>query len=130
MKIETLKIETYFLGVLTGIIITLVGLLGRSENYQISSEVKYFEKPKSFENKKETSFQVYQVLKGASLAREASDKFGDNVSYYGTTVLILGENFYSNQIVIVKNPQIVGTYRYTNNAGIPMKVPVVQPLDE
>ena len=125
-----MKLATYLFGVVTGIFITFAGLLGLSENYRNSSEVKYFEKPKIFENKKETSFQVFQVLKGASLAREASDKFGDNVSYYGTTVLILGENFYSNQIVIVKNPQIVGTYRYTNNAGIPMTVPVVQSLDK
>ena len=125
-----MKKLSFFLGIFTGILVTFLGLLGLSGNFQNSSEVQYFEKPKSFENKKETSFQVFQVLKGSALAREASDKFGDNVSYYGTTVLILGENFYSDQIVIVNSPQIVGTYRYTNNAGIPMTVPVVQPLDE
>lgn len=125
-----MKKLSFFLGIFTGILVTFLGLLGLSGNFQNSSEVKYFEKPKSFENKKETSFQVFQVLKGSALAREASDKFGDNVSYYGTTVLILGENFYSDQIVIVNSPQIVGTYRYTNNAGIPMTVPVVQPLVE
>lgn len=125
-----MKKLSFFLGIFTGILVTFLGLLVLSGNFQNSSEVQYFEKPNSFENKKETSFQVFQVLRGSALAREASDKFGDNISYYGTTVLILGENFYSDQIVIVKNPQIVGTYQYTNKAGIPMTVPVVQPLDE
>ena len=114
---------------MTGIVITLVGLWGLSVIKQNSSEdedpIRYFEKPKSFENKKETSFRVFQVLGEAALAREASDKYEGYVSYLGTTVLILGENFYSDQIVIVKNPQIIGTYCYTNNADMPMTVPVI-----
>lgn len=121
--------KSFFLGILTGIVITLVGLWGLSVINQNSSEdedtIRYFEKPKSFENKKETSFRVFQVLGDAALAREASDKFEGYVSYSGTTVLILGENFYSDQIVIVKNPQIIGTYCYTNNADMPMTVPVI-----
>ena len=45
--------------------------------------------------------------------------------YNGNTVVILGENFYSEQIVTVVNPVRVGTYSYTNRAGIPMTVPVI-----
>ena len=121
--------KSFFLGILTGIVITLVGLWGLSVINQNSSEdedpIRYFEKPKSFENKKETSFRVFQVLGNAALASEASDKYEGYVSYSGTTVLILGENFYSDQIVIVKNPQIIGAYCYTNNADMPMTVPVI-----
>ena len=121
--------KSFLLGILTGIVITLVGLWGLSVINQNSSEdedtIRYFEKPKSFENKKETSFRVFQVLGDAALASEASDKYEGFVSYSGTTVLILGENFYSDQIVIVKNPRIIGTYCYTNNADMPMTVPVI-----
>ena len=79
----------------------------------------------SYENKKETSFKVLQVLGNAALATEASDKIGGDVMYYGNTVLILGENYYSDQIVTVKNPQRVGTYSYTTNGGMPKTVPVI-----
>lgn len=43
--------------------------------------------------------------------------------YYGNTVLIL--EYYSDQIVTVKNPQRVGTYSYTTNGGMPKTVPVI-----
>ena len=80
----------------------------------------------SYENKKETSFKVLQVLSSnAALAKEASDKIGNDVMYLGNTVLILGANYYSDQIVTVKNPQRVGTYSYTTNGGMPMTVPVI-----
>ena len=121
--------KSFFLGILTGIVITLVGLWGLSVIIQNSSEdedpIRYFEKPKSFENKKETSFRVFQVLGDAALAREASDKYEGYVSYLGTTVLILGEEFYSDKIVTVKNPLIIGTYSYTNKADMPITVPVI-----
>ena len=46
--------------------------------------------------------------------------------YIGNTVLVLGKDFYSDQIVTVKNPQRIGTYSYTNNGGMPMTVPVIE----
>ena len=52
----------------------------------------------SYENKTETSFKVFQVLGNAALATEASDKIGKDVMYLGNTAVILGENFYSDQI--------------------------------
>ena len=45
--------------------------------------------------------------------------------YNGNTVVILGENYYSDQVVNVKNPQRVGTYSYTNKGSMPMTVPVI-----
>lgn len=39
----------------------------------------------------------------AALANEISNK--ENKWYNGNTVVLLGENFYSDQVVIVKNPQ-------------------------
>ena len=101
----------------------IIGLV--KQNFADFGPVQYLEKPVSYENKKETSFKVFQVLGKAALATEASDEFGDDVMYDGNTVVILGENYYSDQIVKVKNPQRVGTYSYTNKGGMPMTVPVI-----
>ena len=120
--------KSFFLGVVTGVVLTFVvlfviGLV--NQNSADNAPVQYLEKPVSYENKKETSFKVLQVLGNAALATEASDKIGGDVMYLGNTVVLLGENYYSNQIVKVKNPQRVGTYSYTNKGGMPMTVPVI-----
>lgn len=120
--------KSFFWGVLTGVVLTFVvlfviGLV--NQNSADNDPVQYLDKPVSYENKTETSFKVLQVLGNAALATEASDEIGDDVMYYGNTVVILGENYYSDQIVKVKNPQRVGTYSYTNKGGMPMTVPVI-----
>ena len=118
----------FVLGVVTGIVLTIVflfviGLV--NQDFDGDAPVRYLDKPVSYENKKVSSFKVFQVLGNAALAQEASDKIGGDVMYHGTTVIILGENYYSDQVVTVKNPQRVGTYSYTNKAGMPMTVPVI-----
>ena len=120
--------KSFFLGVLTGVVLTFVGLFIIGLLNQKSEEndpVQYLEKPISYENKKETSFKVLQVLGNAALATEASDGIRDDVMYLGNTVVVLGENYYSDQIIRIKNPQRVGTYSYTTNAGMPKTVPVI-----
>lgn len=104
--------------------------IGTNQNFVDNDPIQYLEKPVSYENKKETSFQVLQVLGNAALATEASDEIGGNVMYLGNTVLVLGENYYSDQIVTVKNPQRVGTYSYTTNSGMPKTVPVIDGVIE
>ena len=122
----------YFVSFIFGslILAILIGGLARliskdNSSIQDNDPTIHIEKGKSYENKKETSFKVLQVLGNAALATEASDKIGSDVMYHGNTVLVLGENFYSDQIVTVKNPQRVGTYSYTTNGGIPKTVPVI-----
>lgn len=120
--------KSFFWGVLTGVVLTLavlfvIGLV--NQNSADNDPVQYLDKPVSYENKKETSFKVFQVLGNAALATEASDEIDGDVMYFGNTVVILGENYYSDQIVKVKNPQRVGTYSYTNKGGMPMTVPVI-----
>ena len=119
--------KSFFLGVLTGIVLAIVGLFVIGLVNQNSSDpIQYLEQPVSYENKTETSVKVFQVLGGnAALAQEASDWIGDDVMYLGNTVLILGDNFYSDQIVTINNPQRIGTYSYTTNGGMPMTVPVI-----
>lgn len=120
--------KSFFLGVVTGIILTIAGLFVVGLFYQKSGDndsIQYLEQPVSYENKIETSFKVFQVVGNAALAREESDKIGGDVMYLGNTVFILGDDFYSNQVVTIKNPQRIGTYSYTNNGGRPMTVPVI-----
>ena len=117
-------------GMVTGILLMVIVCfifykIGTNQNFVDNDPIQYLEKPVSYENKKETSFQVLQVLGNAALATEASDEIGGNVMYLGNTVLVLGENYYSDQIVTVKNPQRVGTYSYTTNGGMPKTVPVI-----
>ena len=119
--------KSFFLGVITGIVLTFVGLfvIGLvNQNSEDNDPIHYLEKPVSYENKKETSFKVFQVLGNAALASEISNK--EYKWYNGNTVVLLGENFYSDQVVTVRNPQRVGTYSYTHKSGMPMTVPVIE----
>ena len=119
--------KSFLLGFVTGSVLTLVVLFVIAIARQGSEEtdpIQYLEQPVSYENKKETSFKVFQVLGNAALASEISNK--EYKWYHGNIVVILGENYYSDQVVIVKNPQRVGTYSYTTNGGIPKTVPVIE----
>lgn len=119
--------KSFFGGIIVGVILTFAGsyVFSKIVNNSDDDSVQYLEKPVSYENKSKTSFKVLQVFDDAALAKEAKDKIGNDVLYYGNTVLILGENYYSDQIVTVKNPQRVGTYSYTTNGGMPMTVPII-----
>lgn len=120
--------KSFFLGVAAGIVLTLVGLFIVGwfiQDSEGSTPIEYLEKPVSYEDKEETSFKVFQVIGNAALAREASDIIGGEVMYLGNIVLITGKDYYSDQVVKVKNPQRVGTYNYTTNGGMPKTVPVI-----
>lgn len=127
MKNATVMNKKSFLwGVLTGMVLTLVGLLALGLAVGASGEIEYLEKPVSYENKTETSFKVFQVLDMGALASEISDlEIGIDL-YEGNTVVLQGKDFYNDQIVKMKNPQRVGTFSYTNNRGLPMTVPVIK----
>ena len=117
--------KSFFLGVVTGIVLTFATLfvIGKVINSADNSTIQRLEKPVSYENKKETSFKVFQVLDDAALAREISD---EGLKWYtGNTVVILGKNYYTDQVVTVKYPQRVGTYSYTTQGGISMTVPII-----
>ena len=119
--------KSFFLGVLTGIVLTFVSLFVIGLVYQKSkdSTIQYLENPVSYENKKETSFKVFQVLGNKALANEVSDTFYNSVMYLGNTVLLLGDNYYNDQVVNVKNPQRVGTFKYITNKKEIMTVPII-----
>lgn len=119
--------KSFIIGFLLGVVLTfttiiVIGLVNQRD--ETDDPIEYLEKPVSYENKEETSFKVFQVLGDAALASEISDETLG--LFLGKTVLILGENFYSKQIVTFKKPLRVGTYNYTNKGGTPMTVPVIE----
>lgn len=119
--------KSFIIGIATGIALSVVAFfviayIGRNSS---NDQVKHLEQPASYENKTTTSFKVFQVFEDAALAREESKRVEDIAFYYGNTVLIVGDNFYNNQIITIKKPMRVGTFSYVNNAGIPMTVPII-----
>ena len=92
--------KSFFFGVVTGIVLTfavlfVIALVNRNSGE--TDQIQYLEQPVSYENKSVTSFKVFQVLGNAALANEISNK--EYKWYHGNTVMILGENFYSDQVV-------------------------------
>ena len=120
--------KSFFIGMLSGVVLTIVALFVIGFVRQKNNEddaIQYLEKPVSYENKKITSFKVFQVLgEDAALAKEISDKELD--MYLGNTVVLIGKDFYSDQVITIKNPKRIGTYSYTNNGGMPKTVPIIE----
>lgn len=120
--------KPFLIGMLSGVVLTIAALY--VVNFFIQKEskdeaIQYIEKPVSYENKNETSFKVFQVIgEDAALADELSDKQSD--LYLGNTVVLTGKDFYTDQVITIKNPQRIGTYNYTSNRGLPMTVPIIQ----
>ena len=120
--------KSFFIGMLSGVVLTIVALVVIAFVRQKNNEddaIQRLEKPVSYENKKITSFKVFQVIgEDAALAKEISDKELD--MYLGNTVVLIGKDFYSDQVITIKNPKRIGTYSYTNNSGMPMTVPIIE----
>ncbi|EGQ12593.1 hypothetical protein [Prevotella pallens] len=120
--------KSFFIGMLSGVVLTIVALVVIAFVRQKNNEddaIQRLEKPVSYENKKITSFKVFQVIgEDAALAKEISDKELD--MYLGNTVVLIGKDFYSDQVITIKNPKRIGTYSYTNNGGMPKTVPIIE----
>ena len=97
--------KPFLIGMLSGVVLTIAALY--VVNFFIQKEskdeaIQYIEKPVSYENKNETSFKVFQVIvEDAALADELSDKQSD--LYLGNTVVLTGKDFYTDQVVTIKN---------------------------
>ena len=120
--------KSFFLGVVTGVVLTFVVLIVIglvNEKSDANFPAQYLEKPVSYENKKETSFKVFQVLGNAALATEIYTE-GLIPLFIGKTVVLLGKDYYNNEVITVKNPQRIGTYSYTSKDDKQMTVPVIK----
>lgn len=88
--------------------------------------IHWFDNPRSYEGKKWASFKVFQVLSPygeIALAHEESDSYRGY--FNGKVVLLRGKDFYDGQILTVKKPQILGTYRYENKDERTLTVPII-----
>ena len=103
--------KSFFIGFASGIVLTLVALFVIGviiQNYETNVPVQRLDEPVCYENKTETSFKVFQVFSNGALASEVSDEkeiSGEEMKWYlGNTVVVLGKNYYDDQILTVKNP--------------------------
>ena len=123
-----MNLKSFIIGMLSGIALTIVGfffLVFIGLQLSKDDDIQLLEHPVSYENKKTTSFKVFQVIeKNKALANEISNK--EYKWFNGNTVVLVGDDFYSDQVITVKNPQRVGTYSYTSKADMPMTVPVIK----
>lgn len=135
------KIWVYMLGLLSGIVITIVvllvfGLIIRAKNdpgITMLNGMSFFETPG--EVIKETSFKVFQALDdGAALAEGKGD--GHSSVYLGLNVLLYNEEktpYYDEQIVTLPQGKCfrqIGIYRYHAKSGIDKTVPIVMIMDK
>lgn len=135
------KIWVYLLGLLSGIVITIVvllvfGLIIRAKNdpgITMLNGMSFFET--HGEVIKETSFKVFQALDdGAALAEGKGD--GHSSVYLGLNVLLYNEEktpYYDEQIVTLPQGKCfrqVGIYRYHAKSGIDKTVPIVMIMDK
>lgn len=135
------KIWVYLLGLLSGIVITIVvlwvfGLIIRAKNdpgITMLNGMSFFET--HGEVIKETSFKVFQALDdGAALAEGKGD--GHSSVYLGLHVLLYNEEktpYYDEQIVTLPQGKCfrqVGIYRYHAKSGIDKTVPIVMIMDK
>ena len=135
------KIWVYLLGLLSGIVITIVvllvfGLIIRAKNdpgITMLNGMSFFETPG--EVIKETSFKVFQALDdGAALAEGKGE--GHSSVYLGLHVLLYNEEktpYYDEQIVTLPQGKCfrqVGIYRYHAKSGIDKTVPIVMIMDK
>ncbi len=134
------KIWVYFLGMLSGIVITIIvlfvlGAIIKAKNdpgITMSNGMSFFETPGEIID--ETSFKVFQALDdGTALAEGKGD--GHSV-YLGLHVLLYNEEgtpYYDEQIITLPKGKCfrqVGIYRYPAKSGIDKTVPIIMIMDE
>lgn len=132
IKLKNMDKKSFIFGVICGIALTLVILIfvsfcqQRSRSMTDEDSFKMFEVGTSYEKKMKTSFKVFQVFGDYSLANEFSEYIGDNAYYDGNTVLLCGTSFYTDQVVVIESPKIVGTFSYETKGGRRLTVPIVE----
>lgn len=117
----------YFLGIITGIILTLAfGLWSGSSRSSNISGLELFDKPGDYMDY--SQFEILQVIGSDYALATADDSFGE-------TVFIIqndGQSFYDNQIIVLKDNQCaqrVGTFKYTTKMHIDKTVPAIMIVD-
>lgn len=114
---------TFFGGIITGAIITIVGLALYGSCRGNSDDPIYFDKPAESIN--ERSFKVLQVLElGAALVNGEDDpeRQSSYKTYFGVTyLLVMKDKYFSDdEIITLGNDEVarkVGVYNYNTQLG-------------
>lgn len=129
------KIWVYMLGVLTGIVFTVIVLfiIGNSNKQRLPDGVEFFDV--AGEVMECSHYQVFQALgSGYALAWELSDSGIPNP--LGSIVLLYDEDgspYYDRQMVSATQGECfcqVGIYRYKQKSGDYATVPIVMIMEE
>lgn len=122
----------FFLGMITGCVLTVAALVYVAKVYSVDDNpgLELFEQPAG--TIESYSFRIVQVLpNGNALAFSESELFKD-VAHTGPVVLLLSDkssHYYDDQIVRVpkgKRAFQMGVYQYETNEGMHKTVPVVR----
>lgn len=117
------------LGVVIGIVVGFglkfgADFINNNSNNMGETSIHYNDKSKPYyRTKKQGTFTVFQVLDGGALACEGIKPFA---FLTGTTVLLLGDDFYTDQTIQMTNPMVVGNYSYTTEKNREITVPVIE----
>ena len=120
----------FFLGIVTGCVLTIAALFVIGIRYSYSAESNITIAEQQTEFKDAGRFEVFQVLEDGALAN-CEEKVSSSSYFTGPVVYILsdGQNlFYDDQIIDLpkgKKAIQIGTYRYQTNLGAEKVVPVI-----
>lgn len=120
----------FFLGMITGCLLTFGGLfvVASVQNLSKETNITYAEQPSTFTDA--TKFEVFQVLGDGALARCENREYGIS-TYTGPIVYLASDGqtqYYDDQVICVpkgKKAMQVGTYRYQSKMG-DKTVPVIK----
>lgn len=130
------KALSFILGIITGVVLTLVTLfiigkaIGASQG-ATDDGITMFEQPGDIIHAKK--FEVLQVIPNGALAHSEETKYGVS-SFTGPIVLFLsdGENtYYDDEVIKVPKGKVVrqiGSYQYETRLGY-KTVPIVQVME-
>ncbi len=128
------KTGVYICGIVTGVIVTIVGLASYAScQGRSSKDLVYFDKPE--EAVKERAFKVIQVLEpGVALVNGEShpDYDSEYKSYWGPTYMLVNDDgkYYSDEEIITvgidEEARKVGVYNYETKGGLEKTVSIIK----
>lgn len=118
----------FILGAVIGIVIGFglkfgTDFINDNSNNTKEAPIHYYDKSVPYGIKKRVILTVFQVLDGGALACEGIKPFA---FLTGNTILLLGNDFYTDQTIQISNPMVIGTYSYTTKKNRDITVPVIE----
>lgn len=127
----------FFLGLITGVILTFVALVFVYASNEADEEknISMFSTPGETLSLK--SFEIMQVLPNGSALAHSSEKAKSQYTFYSDPIVMFlpveGSSYYDDQIIEVPAKKVVrqvGTFKYMSGAGLNKTVPIVKFFDK